>query len=156
MKMFSRRAFLKALTFLGLVTAYPLRRASGQAVKAGTVALPLDKLQSAWDSVLFTFGPGNIPGLAVRLPDNRLTVVSRVCPHQKCFTDLITDPAQVFRETTFEPAGPVLTCPCHASVFDIQEGGKVLFGPAPRPPDHFQFQIEGEKVVITGLSNESP
>ncbi len=151
--MFSRRAFLKALSFLGLVIAYPypLRRVWGQAVKVGTVALPLDKLQSPWDSVPFTFGSGNIPGLAVRLPDSRLTVVSRLCPHQKCFTDLIKDPAQVFRETTFEPAGPVLVCPCHGSVFDLQEDGKVLFGPAARAPDRFQFQIGGDKVAITGL-----
>lgn len=154
MSMFSRRAFLKALSFLGLVVAYPLRRVWGQAVQAGTVALPLNQLQSPWDSVPFTFGSGNIRGLAVRLPDGRLTVVSRLCPHQKCFTDLIKDPAQVFRETTFEPEGPVLACPCHGSVFDLQEGGKVLFGPAPRAPDHFQFQVEGDKIVISGLSSE--
>jgi len=149
--MFSRRAFLKALSFLGLVVAYPLRRGWGQAVQAGTVALPLDQLKSPWDSVPFTFGSDNVPGLIIRLPDGRLTVVSRICPHQKCFMDLLTDPIQVLRETTFEPPGPVLACPCHASIFDLQNGGKVLFGPAPRPPDRFQFQLEGDRVVITGL-----
>ncbi|TAJ79358.1 Rieske (2Fe-2S) protein [bacterium] len=154
MTMFGRRAFLKALFFLGLVIAYPIRKVWGQVVQAETVAIPLDKLQSPWDSVPFTFGSGNIPGLAVRLPDSRLTVVSRLCPHQKCFTDLIKDPAQVFRETTFEPEGPVLACPCHGSVFDLQEGGKVLFGPAPRAPDQFQFQIAGDKIIISGLSSE--
>lgn len=61
------------------------------------------------------------------------------------------DPAQVLRETTFEPPGPVLVCPCHASIFDLSDGGKVLFGPAPRPPDRFKFRIEGEKIVVTGL-----
>ena len=148
--MFKRRAFLKGLSFLALVVAYPLRKVWGQAAKTGTVIL-IDKLKSPWDSVPFTFGSDNIPGLIIRLPDGKLTVVSRICPHQKCFMDLLTDPIQVLRETTFEPPGPALVCPCHASVFDIQEGGKVLFGPAPRPPDRFQFQREGDRVVITGL-----
>lgn len=151
MSMSSRRAFLKTLSFLGLVVAYPLKKVWGQ--PAGADALPLDKLQSAWDSVAFTFGSAKIPGLAVRLPDKSLTVVSRVCPHQKCFTDFIKDPAQVLRETTYEPDGPVLVCPCHASIFDLADGGKVLFGPAPRPPERFQFRVEGDKVVVTGLWN---
>ena len=149
--MFNRRAFLKGLSFLALLVAYPLRKVWGQATKTGTVVL-LGKLQSPWDSVPFTFGSDNIPGLVIRLPDGMLTVISRICPHQKCFTDLIKDPAQVFRETTFEPPGPVLACPCHGSVFDLQNGGKVLFGPAPRPPDRFRFQIEGDKIVIIGLN----
>jgi len=148
--MFNRRAFLKGLSFLALVVAYPLRKVWGQAAKPGTVIL-IDKLKSPWDSVPFTFGSDNVPGLIIRLPDGRLTVVSRICTHQKCFMDLLTDPIQVLRETTFEPPGPVLACPCHASIFDLQDGGKVLFGPAPRPPDRFQFQLEGNRVVITGL-----
>lgn len=150
--MFNRRLFLKTLSFLALVFAYPLRRAWSQAPQDGTVTLPLDKLKSSWDNVPFTFGSDAIPGLALRLPDGELTLLSRICPHQKCFTDFIKDPAQVLRETTFEPSGPVLVCPCHASVFDLQDGGKVLFGPAPRPPDRFEFQVEGEKIVITALS----
>ncbi len=151
MNMSSRRAFLKALSFVGLVVAYPFRNLRGQTTGAGSVALPLDKLRFAWDSVAFIFGPGKVPGLAVRLPNKKLTVVSRICPHQKCFTDFITDPAQVLRETTYEPDGPVLVCPCHASVFDLSDGGKVLFGPAPGPPDHFKFATEGNTLVIIGL-----
>lgn len=149
--MFSRRVFLKTLSFLALVVAYPLRRVWGQAAEAGAVTLPLDRLQSPWDSVPFTFGAEALPGLGLRLPGGMLVVLSRVCPHQKCFTDFIKDPAQVLRETTYEPSGPVLVCPCHASIFDLLDGGKVIFGPAPRPPDRFKFEIKGDKVVVTGL-----
>lgn len=151
--MFSRRVFLKALSFLALIFSYP-RRAPGQEKTAGGVALSLSQLKSPWDNLSFNFGPEAVPGLAVRLPDGTLAVISRICPHQKCFTDLIKDPAQVFRETTFEPPGPVIACPCHGSVFDLQNGGTVLFGPAPRPPDRFQFRIEGNEIIITRL--ESP
>lgn len=149
--MLGRRAFLKAASFLALIFSYP-KRALGQEKAAGGVTLSLSQLKSPWDNLSFTFGSEAIPGLAVRLPDGTLAVISRICPHQKCFTDLIKDPAQVFRETTFEPSGPVVACPCHGSVFDLQNGGKVLFGPAPRPPDRFEFRIEGERVIITRLN----
>lgn len=148
--MLYRRVFLKAVSFLALLFSYP-KGVLGQGAGTGGVVLSLEKLQAPWDSLSFSFGPEAIPGLVVRMPDGTLTVISRICPHQKCFTDLIKDPAQVFRETTFEPPGPVLACPCHASVFDLENGGKVLFGPAPEPPDRFEFQIQGEKIIITGL-----
>lgn len=136
---------------MGLILPYRLQGAWGQAAKTETVTISLERLQSPWDSASFNFGSGPIPGIAVRLPGGSLTTISRICPHERCFTDLLKDTSQVFRETTYEPSGPVLVCPCHSSVFDLLDGGKVLYGPARRPPDRFKFQIEGDKIIITGL-----
>jgi Rieske Fe-S protein len=149
--MLNRRVFLKAISFLALFSSYPSRDARGQGEERDRVTLSLERLKAPWDSVSFSFSSETIPGLAVRLPGGKLIVVSRVCPHQRCFTDLIRDPAQVFRETTYEPPGPVLVCPCHSSVFDLLDDGKVLFGPAPKPPDRFKFEIQGDKIIIAGL-----
>lgn len=149
--MISRRIFLRLLSAAGLIVPNRLTLAWAQTAGHDALTLSLDRLQSPWDNVTFNFGAGAVPGLAVRLPGGSITVVNRICPHQKCFIDFIKDPAQVLRETTFEPPGPVLVCPCHASIFELSDGGKVLFGPAPRPPERFKFRIEGEKIVVTGL-----
>jgi Rieske Fe-S protein len=149
--MISRRIFLRLVSAASLIFPYGVKSARAQTAEHEALTLSLDRLQSPWDNITFNFGPGAVPGLAVRLPGGSITVVNRTCPHQKCFIDFIKDPTQVLRETTFEPPGPVLVCPCHASIFDLSDGGKVLFGPAPRPPDRFKFRIEGEKIVVTGL-----
>jgi Rieske Fe-S protein len=46
---------------------------------------------------------------------------------------------------------PMLVCTCHQSVFDPAQGGKVLDGPAPRPPWTFDFIIEKGRIVIKDL-----
>ena len=45
----------------------------------------------------------------------------------------------------------MLVCTCHQSVFDPAEGGKVLGGPAPRPPWVLDFSVEKGKIVIKDL-----
>ncbi len=147
--MLNRRGFLR-LWFVS-AALLPVKAAWGQAAQSEIVTLALDRLRSPWDSLLFVFGPEAKPGIAVRLPGGELTVVSRICPHQGCYANLIKDPAEVFRETTYEPSGPVVVCPCHGSIFDLTDGGKVLFGPAPRSLDRFTFKVEGEQIVVTGL-----
>ncbi len=147
--MLNRRGFLR-LWFVS-TALFSLKEVWGQATQDESPVLALDRLRSPWDSLLFTFGTDAKPGIAVRLPDGELTIVSRVCPHQGCYANLIKDPAEVLHDTTYEPETPVVVCPCHGSVFDLANGGKVLFGPAPRPLDRFKFKIEGKNIVVTDL-----
>jgi len=56
----------------------------------------------------------------IRLPDGRLVAYDVRCTHQGC-------PVQ------YDPQRSVLACPCHGSVFDPANDGRVLHGPATRP-----------------------
>ena len=94
-----------------------------------------------------------IPGFAVRLPNGEFAVYSRICPHLGCVFNYVQDPDEVRKGYNFKPDGPVFACPCHLSVFDIQKEGKVLSGPAPRPPRKFYYKIENNKLVINDLES---
>lgn len=93
----------------------------------------------------------DIPGYAVKLPDGTFGVYSRICPHLGCVFNYVPNPDDVAKGYNYRPDGPVFACPCHLSVFDIQQGGKVVSGPAPRPPRKFTYKIENNQLVITDL-----
>ncbi len=98
-----------------------------------------------------------IPGFAVKLPQDvgpaetqYVDVWSRICPHLGCIFNIEHDPAVVQRNYGgFRPDGPVFACPCHLSIYDLSADGKVISGPAPRPPYKFEFEIQGNEVVVT-------
>lgn len=154
---------------------YPVRPVpdAGRGGEA-TVAF-LGELRAAWDFRYFTYtlrlpeysASGDqlkeVPGAVVRLPDaagerpeDRLMVVSRICPHLGCIFNFEPDPDRVRAHCHYDAATPHFCCPCHFSVYDplqIQDGrrGRVVSGPAPRPPFGFQFRIEAGDVVVFGL-----
>ncbi|NUP99371.1 MAG: Rieske 2Fe-2S domain-containing protein, partial [Armatimonadetes bacterium] len=133
------------------------------------VVAHLGELQSPWDVKAFIFRQVNveytprgqqtveIPGFAVRLPDavgpaetQHIEVFSRICPHLGCIFNFETEPDVVQRNYGgFRPPGPVFACPCHLSIYDLNQDGKVISGPAPRPPYKFEFKIDGDSVVVT-------
>lgn len=94
-----------------------------------------------------------IPGFAVKLPSGDFAVYSRICPHLGCVFNYVRDPDEVAKGYNFRPDGPVFACPCHLSVFDIQQEGKVVSGPAPRPPRKFYYKVENNKLVISDLES---
>lgn len=129
----------------------------------------LAELRQPWDVKAFIFQQINveytprgrqtveIPGFAVRLPDasgnpktRYVEVYSRICPHLGCIFNFETDPQVVKRNYGgYMPQGPVFACPCHLSIYDLEQDGKVVSGPAPRPPYKFEFELRGEEVVVT-------
>lgn len=133
------------------------------------VVANLDQLSRPWDVVAFIFRQVNIeytprgqqvveiPGFAVRLPEEvgdpstqYVAVYSRICPHLGCIFNFEPDPETVKRDYGgFTPPGPVFACPCHLSIYDLQQHAKVVSGPAPRPPYEFEFEIRGRDVVVT-------
>jgi Rieske Fe-S protein len=92
-----------------------------------------------------------IPGFAVKLPNGKVVAYSRICPHLGCIFNFVKDPDECLKGYNFKPAGPVFACPCHLSVYDIAQGGKVVSGPAPRPPREFTLKTEGDKITIISL-----
>lgn len=143
------------------------------------VVATLDELKKPWDFKYFTYElrlpeytPHGaqfkaVPGAVIRLPDaagrtveERLMVCSRICPHLGCIFNFEEDPKGVQQHCGFHPPNPAFCCPCHFSVYDplqVQDGkrGKVIAGPAPRPPFVFQFRIEGDKIIVFDMEEGS-
>ncbi|MBI2358599.1 MAG: Rieske (2Fe-2S) protein [Deltaproteobacteria bacterium] len=133
--------------------------------------VPLARLRSPWSFAEIEFTkkikthrglqPSTFPGYVIRVPDaiaNRLALkdglyaISRICPHEGCPINFYRRRADApFPLTVEEFANPMLVCTCHQSAFDPAQGGKVLSGPAPRPPWTFDFVIRGGNVVIRDL-----
>lgn len=138
------------------------------------VTFNLADFPNVWSYQSFTFGQKSkeytfqhfqatkIPGFAVRIPDDKsgekqFMVVSRICPHMGCVFNFLDDPKAV-SAYNYQASNPMFACPCHLSVYDPLQTqqvngqefrGKVVSGPAPRPPRKFEFTIQGEKLVIT-------
>jgi Rieske Fe-S protein len=119
-----------------------------------------------------------IPGFVVRLPDEFVAdksdpkaffvVVQRICPHLGCTFNFVPNPTELFGSYNYNPPAPThpyFACPCHLSVYDPTRTqdiagsvngkafdklrGKVVSGPAPRPPRTMSFDILDGKILIT-------
>ncbi len=121
----------------------------------------------------------DVPGVVIRLPrkiklpwewagsigktpqfaENDIIVFSRICPHLGCIYNFVGN----WQEVTAGYGGYVppearkhalLACPCHLSIYDPADStqpGKVLSGPAPRPPRTFLYEIRGDEIVVTDV-----
>lgn len=152
-----------------------------ESASAGPAALPphpsvsLSQLAEPWSIAEFQFTklvethrgprPSVFPGYVIRLPEAigrrlhlpyNLYTVSRICPHEGCPVNFyrrrgeVPDHLSNVLEIQKFP-NPLLLCTCHQSAFDPAQGGKVLEGPAPRPPYTFDFSIKDGKVIIKKL-----
>lgn len=111
------------------------------------------------------FQVSKIPGYVVRLPEDQggkpdFMIISRICPHMGCVFNFLPDPAEAAAYNYPVAKNPMFACPCHLSVYDplqtqevsgAQIRGKVVSGPAPRPPRKFEFDIQGDKLIVTAL-----
>jgi Rieske Fe-S protein len=101
-----------------------------------------------------------IPGFLLRIPGKdaakpEFVCYSRICPHMGCIFQYVPEPEEAAKGFNYRPPSgdPVFACPCHLSVFDPQEAGKVVSGPAPRPPRHFEFEVKGDQIVINKVES---
>ena len=144
------------------------------------VVFKVGDFTKAWDFRTFTFSQKSkeytfrhfqvtkIPGFVVRLPDAQengqpdITIVSRICPHMGCVFNFLPDPAVLANYNYPQAQNPMFACPCHLSVYDplqrqsigaISPRGKVVSGPAPRPPRYFDWEIKGDQLVITAVES---
>ena len=102
-----------------------------------------------------------IPGYALRVPGDdgkgnpKFEVYSRICPHMGCIFQYVPSPDDAAKGFNYRPpkGNPVFACPCHLSVYDPLQDGKVVSGPAPRPPRHFDFKIDAGKLTIGAIES---
>lgn len=102
-----------------------------------------------------------IPGYALRVPGDdgkgnpKFEVYSRICPHMGCIFQYVPNPEDSEKGYNYKPehGQPVFACPCHLSVYDPLQDGKVVSGPAPRPPRHFDFKIESGQLIIGAIES---
>ncbi|MGF1473186.1 MAG: ubiquinol-cytochrome c reductase iron-sulfur subunit [Rubrobacteraceae bacterium] len=73
------------------------------------------------------------PAVLVHLEDGDFAAYSAVCTHQQCTVE--------YQQDTGE-----LACPCHGSLFDPADGGKVVNGPAQQPLPEIPIQVEDGQV----------
>jgi Rieske Fe-S protein len=141
------------------------------------VTFNLSDFPSPWSYQPFTFSQrskeytfkhfqaSKIPGFVVRLPKDKdgkadFIVVSRICPHMGCVFNFLPDPSEAAAYNYPVAKNPLFACPCHLSVYDpllsqdvsgVQVPGKVVSGPAPRPPRQFSYKINGNQLIVTAL-----
>jgi ubiquinol-cytochrome c reductase iron-sulfur subunit len=88
-------------------------------------------------AVLIRVEPG-----ALRLPPDRVAgapdgyvAYSKICTHAGCALGLYLAAVQQLR------------CPCHQSTFDVLDGARPVYGPAPRPLPQLPIRIEDDGTI---------
>jgi ubiquinol-cytochrome c reductase iron-sulfur subunit len=75
------------------------------------------------------------PGRETWSPDGFLAF-SKVCTHAGC-------PVGLYQHSTNQ-----LVCPCHQSLFNVLEGARVVFGPAPRALPQLPLAVDGGGFLV--------
>lgn len=107
-----------------------------------------------------------IPGFIIRTSGNQFVAFSRICPIRHgyvCILNWIPEPDTSCGCSpkaeqcccTIKVNNPVLQCPCTRSVFDPADGGRVLRGPAHRPPRKIELEKRQDKITILGIETGS-
>jgi Rieske Fe-S protein len=143
------------------------------------VSFHLTDFPKPWSHQTFTFGQRSkeytfnqfqrtkIPGYVVRLPEDKdgqpdFVIMSRICPHMGCVFNYLEDPKEASAYNYPGAQTPMFACPCHLSVYDPLQTqmvgtkdvrGKVVSGPAPRPPRYFDWKIEGDRLLVTNVES---
>lgn len=151
--------------------------------KVRAIEFSLSEFDKPWVAKEFLFEQRNpeytrqgaqisrVPGFALRVPsasgsEYKFVVVSRICPHMGCIFNYIQDPHVCSEGYNYTPPNgtPMFGCPCHLSVYDPLQTetidgkevyGKVVSGPAPRPPRYFDYSVDpaAGKLVISSLES---
>jgi len=69
---------------------------------------------------------------------------SKLCTHAGC-------PVGLYQEQLLQ-----LLCPCHQSLFDVTQGAKPVFGPAPRPLPQLPLMIDGDGYLRARAGYDQP
>jgi Rieske Fe-S protein len=135
----SRRKFLGLSTTVGLASATaPLLLSSScgenlPEVKRGQEIATAAELKPG-SALTFTDTATNKPGVLIHLKSGEFVAYSAECTHQGCTV------------TYRAKDGGYLACPCHNSVFEPTESGKVVSGPADEPLPRLGIEVRDGRI----------
>ncbi len=147
-----------ALALLGLVPLIALARKPGRAARTGWgagvrlvdengVPIPHDRLAAGGIETVFPQGAMDVPeapAVLIRGDDGGYRAFSKVCTHAGC-------PVALYRHASHQ-----LICPCHQSIFDVNDGAKNISGPAPRPLPGLALAVDAEGFLIARGDFDAP
>jgi len=153
----SRRNFLKWALYASVIFVItglaavvkslwaPGGTASGGATKA--VSFPRVKVANISDlrlnePLVFNYPLDDEPNMIVKIgqraeggigPDGDIVAFSILCQHLGCVVGYQSPGTSPSCNSSFKAPGPIGYCCCHASVYNLVNGAKVVGGPSPRP-----------------------
>jgi ubiquinol-cytochrome c reductase iron-sulfur subunit len=151
-------AAIGAFALLGLVPLISLARKPGRASRTGWGAgvrlvdennapIPHDRLVAGAIETVFPQGATDLPeapAVLIRGDDGGYRAFSKVCTHAGC-------PVALYRHASHQ-----LICPCHQSIFDVQDGARNISGPAPRPLPGLPLDVDAEGYLVARGDFDAP
>jgi ubiquinol-cytochrome c reductase iron-sulfur subunit len=139
-----------ALAVVGLVPLISLARKPGRPTRTGWGAgvrlvdennAPIrhDRLVAGGIETVFPRGAVDLPeapAVLIRGDDGAYRAFSKVCTHAGC-------PVALYRRASHQ-----LICPCHQSIFDVDNGARNVSGPAPRPLPALAVDVDGGGYLV--------
>jgi Rieske Fe-S protein len=94
-----------------------------------------------------------IPAFMVRTEKHGVVAFSRICTYCRHTQPInfVMDTAELGLARLCKTPVLCCPCPCDASVFDLNDNGRVLRGPAWRPLRKMTVAFDGENYTITGI-----
>jgi arsenite oxidase small subunit len=152
----SRRDFLKVAMTMSAILAFggigTVLKAISNPGTTGSLIFPrvqvADKTLTVNQPVYFYYPLDNTPNFLVKLgqkavggvgPDQDIVAFSEICQHLGC---------NVAYQAQGQSGGPVGTCHCHGSVFDLLQSAKVIDGPSPRPLPRVLLEVDSSGNVF--------
>ncbi len=172
----SRREFLKIAAAISAVLAIGGIASTMKAVVIPAVpggnqsSFPRVKISSlsevsAGAAVIFNYPLDTEPNVLIKLgqkadggvgPDGDIVAFSQVCQHLGCIWQYVPSGSSPQVNPSYVASRPVGYCPCHASVFDLTSGAKVISGPSPRPQPQVQLEVDSSgDIFATGMGPPS-
>jgi ubiquinol-cytochrome c reductase iron-sulfur subunit len=147
-----------AFGLLGFVPLISLARKPGRRSRTGWsagvrlvdengVPVSRDRLADGGIATVFPQGAMDLPeapAVLIRGDDGTYRAYSKVCTHAGC-------PVALYRH-----ASQQLICPCHQSIFDVNDGAKNVSGPAPRPLPGLALGTDGSGFLIARGDFDAP
>ena len=152
----SRRDFLKVAMTTSAILAFggigTVLKAISNPGTTGSFVFPriqvADKTLRINQPVYFYYPLDNTPNFLVKLgqktiggagPNQDIVAFSEICQHLGC---------NVAYQAQGSSGGPVGTCHCHGSVFDLLQSAKVIAGPSPRPLPRVLLEVDSSGNVF--------